>query len=752
MKLRFSKYVSVLYMAAMALLSVGCHEDRLIEEENNFTLSYGELAITNTVESNGKRLAAPEWTGRTPSAFEITRVSVDGKAYQGEAFEIVRDNGAIEVADATALESVGDYSISVACMSGGQRFEVADAAVIKVLASVAEAIVVEPAELSFDVSDIGGDDVPTTAQVKTNDGRDITSVRIASVERYGEAGYNSSLFTVSGSGVVAPVDVEGFPDGDFVISLIVTIGDEEGIVPDALTMHISSRPTAVRYEALDAYQVGPGETETFVSSVPVLSGSEDGVEYQLDNDKLTSPDGKAAAGMFSVDAATGAITVTTTENTVPGEYFIGVKVRNRWTGEDFVTVEGGLAVHVSEYAYPITTFSYPTRSRVLSTSNDDVTFSNAAPETDGGQVTYSLVEDMLPASLKTRVTVDAGTGLVTLAGGASGLKAGVYAVLVHADNSTTPGGKDALFYFTVYEEGRFTYFSYGNNYEDIDAKFAAGTTSQFRYTENGTFSLDVMLSDIPDGADVTWAAEGKLAASNVSVDNSGRLTFTSTFANANQIAVIFVSATYNGNTVTCPVFFNCPQQLSAAKVTVSYTPFVLRFSPSQAGPIVSSQPYYEESGSWMSDFRANFTYYNINGKYSDGTAMQSGVMANNQNMDNPIKYLWLQTDNPPKSSNQCNFGAKAGMSVVGNANTTTSVAAYIDQTTQCIVVNPDRWKVVPFVKTVGTKEYTNTLSGDFDGVFCCNSVYGADLGGGNGYRATTYAIWIDQDYIPLNQE
>lgn len=67
MKFRFSTFVSIVSLAAMTVLGVGCQDDKLPEDENNFTLTYGTLAITNTAESNGNILAAPDWTGKTPS-------------------------------------------------------------------------------------------------------------------------------------------------------------------------------------------------------------------------------------------------------------------------------------------------------------------------------------------------------------------------------------------------------------------------------------------------------------------------------------------------------------------------------------------------------------------------------------------------------------------------------------------------------------------------------------------------------------
>ncbi|MDM8207435.1 DUF4958 family protein [Bacteroides gallinaceum] len=721
-----SGFLAILMLVLMAVSTTSCKDTETVDT-SGFQLHY--TSMTDIAPSmSGYVIANPSYKGLPPSDFAITRITFgeEGEAYTGDSFQIDASSGSIEILNTDNL-SVGVYRISVSCVSGGTTYSFPDIVEVNFLKPVPDGIVVEPNLLTADYNDIldaNSEAEMPTAQVTTDNSAEhitITGYAISNVRR-GDVIYDNTanpLFAISETGEISIVKGHDEATETNLVPGVYTIdlklntraadaNSELGIYTDALQVNVISAPRGLSYA--DGYvEAGDGTSEHpmrgFTSEAPVLRGSAEGANYAIVAVKRNGVEDESAMAKFSIDAATGIITVSDDHGFVIDDvYTVDVSVTNAYSAEGEVYVgEDALTITVVDWVSAPISLSYG------NVSAQRLIEFTASPEYEGGTTALVYSFDNLDESLADYLSIDSETGVISAAQ-MHEITPGDYTVVVKASNFV--GEITGTMNLHVDEHPcYFTYIRYGNNL-GLDETTEA---SQFRFhslSEIQSMGTITPTTDINpnSGATVRWSSRQVIQSAGITVDeNSGVLNLGTTAdnwegENGRQLPVVFVTATaaLDGFSYsrTVPVFFHFSKPYNNASynienVTVEYTPFVFHVSPQRGGrsavPVITGIADYS---TFYMDYRRAFNYYNLNGVKSDGTPFVDGQP--NASGGSFMQNMWIAC------GNGSNLGQKTPVSFFqSNGRTpktdpTSNTLLYVDNTAgssnkYSVVVNPNMW-------------------------------------------------------------
>lgn len=743
-----SGFLAILMLVLMAVSTTSCKDTETVDT-SGFQLHY--TSMTDIAPSmSGYVIANPSYKGLPPSDFAITRITFgeEGEAYTGDSFQIDASSGSIEILNTDNL-SVGVYRISVSCVSGGTTYSFPDIVEVNFLKPVPDGIVVEPNLLTADYNDIldaNSEAEMPTAQVTTDNSAEhitITGYAISNVRR-GDVIYDNTanpLFAISETGEISIVkghdeatDTNLVP-GVYTIDLKLNTraadaNSELGIYTDALQVNVISAPRGLSYA--DGYvEAGDGTSEHpmrgFTSEAPVLRGSAEGANYAIVAVKRNGVEDESAMAKFSIDAATGIITIGDDHGFVIDDvYTVDVSVTNAYSAEGEVYVgEDALTITVVDWVSAPISLSYG------NVSAQRLIEFTASPEYEGGTTALVYSFDNLDESLADYLSIDSETGVISAAQ-MHEITPGDYTVVVKASNFV--GEITGTMNLHVDEHPcYFTYIRYGNNL-GLDETTEA---SQFRFhslSEIQSMGTIAPKTDFnPDGgATLTWSSEAKFQSAGISIDrNTGVLTLGTTEANfAREMPIIFVTATATLDDFSyshvVPVFFHYAKEVNG--ITLEYTPFVFRTSPRLGGR--SSVPVLggADASNFLIDYRRSPQYWNLNGERSDGTPHESGAIADNQFLTN----LWTTYGAGTGSKDPMGFFRGTD---IDRSNLSRKLG-YVDNTSgssnkYSVVVNPNLWNDDGWADGVFMMTMTFTVDGNI------NNVNG-------GTEIRPIAIWLDK--------
>lgn len=743
-----SGFLAILMLVLMAVSTTSCKDTETVDT-SGFQLHY--TSMTDIAPSmSGYVIANPSYKGLPPSDFAITRITFgeEGEAYTGDSFQIDASSGSIEILNTDNL-SVGVYRISVSCVSGGTTYSFPDIVEVNFLKPVPDGIVVEPNLLTADYNDIldaNSEAEMPTAQVTTDNSAEhitITGYAISNVRR-GDVIYDNTanpLFAISETGEISIVKGHDEATETNLVPGVYTIdlklntraadaNSELGIYTDALQVNVISAPRGLSYA--DGYvEAGDGTSEHpmrgFTSEAPVLRGSAEGANYAIVAVKRNGVEDESAMAKFSIDAATGIITIGDDHGFVIDDvYTVDVSVTNAYSAEGEVYVgEDALTVTVVDWVSAPISLSYG------NVSAQRLIEFTASPEYEGGTTALVYSFDNLDESLADYLSIDSETGVISAAQ-MHEITPGDYTVVVKASNFV--GEITGTMNLHVDEHPcYFTYIRYGNNL-GLDETTEA---SQFRFhslSEIQSMGTIAPKTDFnPDGgATLTWSSEAKFQSAGISIDrNTGVLTLGTTEANfAREMPIIFVTATATLDDFSyshvVPVFFHYAKEVNG--ITLEYTPFVFRTSPRLGGR--SSVPVLggADASNFLIDYRRSPQYWNLNGERSDGTPHESGAIADNQFLTN----LWTTYGAGTGSKDPMGFFRGTD---IDRSNLSRKLG-YVDNTSgssnkYSVVVNPNLWNDDGWADGVFMMTMTFTVDGNI------NNVNG-------GTEIRPIAIWLDK--------
>lgn len=742
-----SGFMAILMSVFTAVTFSSC-EDTETVDKSGFALHY--TSLTDIGPSMTGVIASPSYKGSAPYDFAITRITFgeEGEAYTGDSFQIDASSGSIEILNTDNL-SVGVYRISVSCVSGGTTYSFPDIVEVNFLKPVPDGIVVEPNLLTADYNDIldaNSEAEMPTAQVTTDNSAEhitITGYAISNVRR-GDVIYDNTanpLFAISETGEISIVKGHDEATETNLVPGVYTIdlklntraadaNSELGIYTDALQVNVISAPRGLSYA--DGYvEAGDGTSEHpmrgFTSEAPVLRGSAEGANYAIVAVKRNGVEDESAMAKFSIDAATGIITIGDDHGFVIDDvYTVDVSVTNAYSAEGEVYVgEDALTVTVVDWVSAPISLSYG------NVSAQRLIEFTASPEYEGGTTALVYSFDNLDESLADYLSIDSETGVISAAQ-MHEITPGDYTVVVKASNFV--GEITGTMNLHVDEHPcYFTYIRYGNNL-GLDETTEA---SQFRFhslSEIQSMGTIAPKTDFnPDGgATLTWSSEAKFQSAGISIDrNTGVLTLGTTEANfAREMPIIFVTATATLDDFSyshvVPVFFHYAKEVNG--ITLEYTPFVFRTSPRLGGR--SSVPVLggADASNFLIDYRRSPQYWNLNGERSDGTPHESGAIADNQFLTN----LWTTYGAGTGSKDPMGFFRGTD---IDHSNLSRKLG-YVDNTSgssnkYSVVVNPNLWNDDGWADGVFMMTMTFTVDGNI------NNVNG-------GTEIRPIAIWLDK--------
>ena len=743
-----SGFLAILMLVLMAVSTTSCKDTETVDT-SGFQLHY--TSMTDIAPSmSGYVIANPSYKGLPPSDFAITRITFgeEGEAYTGDSFQIDASSGSIEILNTDNL-SVGVYRISVSCVSGGTTYSFPDIVEVNFLKPVPDGIVVEPNLLTADYNDIldaNSEAEMPTAQVTTDNSAEhitITGYAISNVRR-GDVIYDNTanpLFAISETGEISIVKGHDEATETNLVPGVYTIdlklntraadaNSELGIYTDALQVNVISAPRGLSYA--DGYvEAGDGTSEHpmrgFTSEAPVLRGSAEGANYAIVAVKRNGVEDESAMAKFSIDAATGIITIGDDHGFVIDDvYTVDVSVTNAYSAEGEVYVgEDALTITVVDWVSAPISLSYG------NVSAQRLIEFTASPEYEGGTTALVYSFDNLDESLADYLSIDSETGVISAAQ-MHEITPGDYTVVVKASNFV--GEITGTMNLHVDEHPcYFTYIRYGNNL-GLDEVTEA---SQYRFhslSEIQSMGTIAPKTDFnPDGgATLTWSSEAKFQSAGISIDrNTGVLTLGTTEANfAREMPIIFVTATATLDDFSyshvVPVFFHYAKEVNG--ITLEYTPFVFRTSPRLGGR--SSVPVLggADASNFLIDYRRSPQYWNLNGERSDGTPHESGAIADNQLLTN----LWTTYGAGTGSKDPMGFFRGPD---IDRSNLSRKLG-YVDNTSgssnkYSVVVNPNLWNDDGWADGVFMMTMTFTVDGNI------NNVNG-------GTEIRPIAIWLDK--------
>lgn len=742
-----SGFMAILMFVFTAVTFSSC-EDTETVDKSGFALHY--TSLTDIGPSMTGVIASPSYKGSAPYDFAITGITFgdENEAYTGDCFTIDAAVGSIEVRNTENI-AVGTYRISVSCMSAGSFYSFPDIVEVNFLKAVPDGIVVEPSLLTADYNDIldaNSEAEMPTAQVTTDNSAEhitITGYAISNVRR-GDVIYDNTanpLFAISETGEISIVKGHDEATETNLVPGVYTIdlklntraadaNSELGIYTDALQVNVISAPRGLSYA--DGYvEAGDGTSEHpmrgFTSEAPVLRGSAEGANYAIVAVKRNGVEDESAMAKFSIDAATGIITIGDDHGFVIDDvYTVDVSVTNAYSAEGEVYVgEDALTITVVDWVSAPISLSYG------NVSAQRLIEFTASPEYEGGTTALVYSFDNLDESLADYLSIDSETGVISAAQ-MHEITPGDYTVVVKASNFV--GEITGTMNLHVDEHPcYFTYIRYGNNL-GLDETTEA---SQFRFhslSEIQSMGTIAPKTDFnPDGgATLTWSSEAKFQSAGISIDrNTGVLTLGTTEANfAREMPIIFVTATATLDDFSyshvVPVFFHYAKEVNG--ITLEYTPFVFRTSPRLGGR--SSVPVLggADASNFLIDYRRSPQYWNLNGERSDGTPHESGAIADNQFLTN----LWTTYGAGTGSKDPMGFFRGTD---IDRSNLSRKLG-YVDNTSgssnkYSVVVNPNLWNDDGWADGVFMMTMTFTVDGNI------NNVNG-------GTEIRPIAIWFDK--------
>lgn len=730
-------FIGALMALSFVALGFSSCDDDDTTDSRGFALYYSSL--TDVSPTMNGVIARPTFKGSAPSNFSITSVAFGemNESYTGDSFQIDAETGEITILNTDNLH-IGEYKISISCMSAGKMFYFQDAVVVNFMKAVPEGITVEPNEVRVDYDVVTGDskDELPTAQV-TTDGNHITitGYQIASIKKGDQLVENfpNPFFTISKDGEISIVKNKDFTTGKYVLSLKLNTAaagkdSELGLFPDAVSVNVVSKPRMLTYSPDEDLleEESEGFATEYKGEKPAYEGSLEGLNFSI-----ASVEPASGKDKFTINEATGEISVLSGHNFKNGDsYQVSVLVKNEFCTEG-VLFSNAFKLKVVEFIAPIQNFNY-----AETTVKQALKFNIAKDPAfkGGGNLKFSFSESD-QKKFKDILTLNEETGEIS-APKYNSLVVGTYPIHVIATNNK--GSETAVFTLNVIEnENFFTYVSYGNNIHN-DESVGSVYDNQYRFHKKSEMNNKVLepKTDIKSSAGMKWKLDIKNLMSGTSINKeTGAITLTESGWKDNQIGYAFVTATKGEGeeqiSRTFPVFIHC----SVAKegVTVEYTPFVLHVNPQFGGRSVV--PTINKKEGFLMDYRRSFSYQNINGIREDGSKLESGAINNNQF----LKNLWT---NVGKTSN---FGAKLPVSYYdhtgkvrkSNELLANETLAYVDNDPTAnqfsVVVNPMAW-------------YDK---GWADGVFMGQMTFVTNNEpvklGGSGNQIFPLAIWFDKD-------
>ena len=409
-----SGFMAILMFVFTAVTFSSC-EDTETVDKSGFALHY--TSLTDIGPSMTGVIASPSYKGSAPYDFAITGITFgdENEAYTGDCFTIDAAVGSIEVRNTENI-AVGTYRISVSCMSAGSFYSFPDIVEVNFLKAVPDGIVVEPSLLTADYNDIldaNSEAEMPTAQVTTDNSAEhitITGYAISNVRR-GDVIYDNTanpLFAISETGEISIVKGHDEATETNLVPGVYTIdlklntraadaNSELGIYTDALQVNVISAPRGLSYA--DGYvEAGDGTSEHpmrgFSSEAPVLRGSAEGANYAIVAVKRNGVEDESAMAKFSIDAATGIITIGDDHGFVIDDvYTVDVSVTNAYSAEGEVYVgEDALTITVADWVSAPISLSYG------NVSAQRLIEFTASPEYEGGTTALVYSFDNLDES------------------------------------------------------------------------------------------------------------------------------------------------------------------------------------------------------------------------------------------------------------------------------------------------------------------------------------------------------------------
>ena len=774
MKLKQKHIASGLMAALMLVLAMAgftsCKDTETVDS-SGFKLFY--TSLTDIGPSMQGSIARPSYKGPAPSDFKITAITFgeNNEAFDNSkgCFTIDSSTGSIFI-DHTDDIAVGLYKISVSCVAGGVTYNFPDIVTVNFLNAVPEGVVVEPDLLVADQNDIldaKSEAKLPTAQVKVDDTKEHITIKGYNISnvRCGDAIFDNKkypVFVISESGQISiakgKANKDVFIPGEYVIDLkLITaaagVNSEEGLLAEALTVKVTSAPQKLTYK--EGYiETGVADApekpaSAFDSDVPELIGSLDGVRYEIVSVKKNGSEADPAeAAKFSIDAATGRITVGADHGfTVNDVYTVDVNVTNDFSEEgEPALMENALTLNVVEWIAALTSLTY-----------DDVTdgmraikISNKPTATEGGKeaLVYSFVN--LDEKLASYLSINPTTGEISAAVG-NEIEPGEYTVTVQAKNykNTIEGS----FKLTVAENPcYFTYIHYGTNLEgDKEA-----CENQYRFTDYAQAKATTLTpsTDVKGDVTMTWKLAEKHQSRGVKIPDTSTgvislAELTEENWNKYMLPVVFVTATakttLDGKNIsysrTVPVAFHYSRAINGVKV--EYTPFLFHVSPIYGGRSAVPAVTGTDASNFLLDYRRTFNWYNLKGVNSEGVAFADGALSKD-NHDFILGHLY-------QACGSTNYGSKTPLSFFGSndkqkADLTKNTLAYVDNTDGSpykgsVVVNPQVWYDDGWADGVFTGQMTFDVNGD--AAYLSNS--------NNKNQVFPIAIWFDKT-LPQSQE
>ena len=246
----------------------------------------------------------------------------------------------------------------------------------------------------------------------------------------------------------------------------------------------------------------------------------------------------------------------------------------------------------------------------------------------------------------------------------------------------------------------FTYVRWGNNLGENGAALTplGEYGNQFRITKaDGTLEINVVESDIPEGATVKYAFKSwtnlSVAQNGAKVDaNTGKITITYMGdASATAARVHYGVITVTVGEGEAAVVRKFPLFVDQAGFRngwdVRFTPFAPRFNPVTGGVVTPTVTYVKEDGSAVSgftlDYRRNANWYNLNSNLKQETPAKGSCLVS----------VWEAYFSALGKSN--NTAAISPISWYGDSNgtkgNTDKCAMFITPETFAITVNPGKF-------------------------------------------------------------
>lgn len=655
-----SRFLAILMMIGLCVSGASC-TDPETTDSTKFAIFYAR--VTDIGPSMNFNMSGPTYIGGTPSDFAITRVTLNGEAYDTDCFQISdASTGAIKLVDTDNLP-VGTYCISVSCMSNGKYYEFKDIITVNMLAKVPDGITVEPNEVTVDFADIYKESA--SAQVKTEEG---THVHISKYEIIQEEG--KEYFAISNTGKITvnnKYEGEILP-GKYVLNLKLTTEAGTGIYENAATFNITSKPLTLLY-APNSVKVE--KDQAYASNLPILKGSIEGVTYKI---KSISPETSA----ISINEQDGTISLNANNGLEIGSnYNVSVTASNQYGSTDFNDV---FVINIVAFINPITKLQYADQE-----NTQGVEFEFAPEDVDGDELNYSFVD--LDSKLTDKLNIDQVTGTVSAKKNNS-IEVGTYTITVKAQNNKSE--QTATFKLNIAANpNSFTFIRYGNN---------IGLTPEEDYADQFSFNKKAELTgatltpktDIPSGRPVKWEVKilNTTALSGTTISATGELSFSGNKWNSNYgVSVLFVTATVGEGkeavSKTVPVFIR--QNKAKNNVQVEYTPFAVKMNPAKGGtttaPVVTiSGAVTTDYTNYLMEYRRDFNYYSFIENHTDGIQSAKGSF---------MYELWTTYYNTIRKTP--NYSARAPMSYYDNTNLNQALG-YVNSKDLSVTINPSKWK------------------------------------------------------------